>query len=438
MLPFGSLLPWPEERLGHPPADIVILNGLLVGRSIRSLLTALQSHAVYIREFCEPQHEGRLRDGEFREGHLRDIIQKRDFGSRIRNARALGDLPDDIIKNNDAVKPPAPSYKVTQLPPQLLVLILECGDCVFLFLRPTLDDKFEFVSTRFPCPLQKRLAPPGFHVAVDPSSRYMALACAEDLFVIYHLESAETLNQRYMRGESLNPVCSYHPRSVQGAIHKIEFLFPPPGHDYVTLLVFVVFEGQSRIVTYDWRLGDDYGAVLDEEKHGHRMPDEYRLPTLLIPLKFKSAFMMISEEHIAVVTETSHGPPSFEDCPMQPPPPSTLHHGHQEPLWTAWARPFRYSSYEDCIYLVREDGHIAFVEADSDGSITTSIIMLDQLDCHVDSAVTCLLGRSSEILVVGGSSGHGVMYRVYNPISPPPPLLSKIIAGTPEVLGDAF
>ncbi len=59
-------------------------------------------------------------------------MKKNDFGSRIRNARVLGDLPDDIIKNNDAVKPPAPSYEVTQLPPQLLVLVLECGDCVFL------------------------------------------------------------------------------------------------------------------------------------------------------------------------------------------------------------------------------------------------------------------------------------------------------------------
>ncbi len=419
MLPFRSFLPGRGKSFVHPPAAIAIPDGSLISRSMRSLLTAPQSHAVYIKEFCEPQHEGRLRDGEFREGHLRDIIQKRDFGSRIRNALVVGHLPDDIIKNNDAVKPPAPSYKVTQRPPQLLVLILETGDCVFLYLRPTLDDKFEFVSMRFPSPLQKRFTLPGFHVAVDPSSRYMALACAEDLFVIYHLESAETLNQRYMRNEPLNPVCSYHPRSVQGAIHKIQFLFPPPGHDYVILLVFIVLEGQSRLITYDWRLGDDYGAVLDEEKHGHRMPDEYRLPTLLIPLKFNSAFMMITEERIAVVTETSHGPPTFEDCPLQPPPASDLHHGQGEPLWTAWARPFRYSSYEDCIYLVREDGHIAFVESDSDGTITTSIIMLDQLDCHVDTAVSCLLGRSSEILVVGGSSGPGVMYRVCN--FPPPP-----------------
>ena len=382
-------------------------------------LTRPKSSSIQIKEFCESHYDGNLQEGEFSEGAFRDILRKNDFGSRIRNAAVIGCLPDEIIENNDAVRPPPPSNKDAQLPPQQLVVVLESGETVFLFARPTSDGQFEFVTTSYPTPLRNVLVSPGFHLAVDPSSRYMALGCAEDLFVVYELETAEVMNQRYVLGQPLQPVRSYQLRSVNGAIHKLDFLHPQKSDSsLVILLLFMAKDGESRMVTLDWQAGEALDKVLSLEKLGHRLPRLDQLPTLLIPLKMQSAFVMISENNIGVCTEAVHSSPVFISCQLQSPPATANHHGIQKPLWTAWARPFRYSTEDDCIYLVREDGRIAFLEVDADGGISNSIIMSQKLDCHTAGAVSCLLGRSSEILVVGGSYSPGVVYRVSLDTSP--------------------
>src|SRR5207253_7452724 len=67
--------------------------------------------------------------------------------------------------------------------------------------------------SQFPNP-REQLVYPGFHLAVDPSSRYMALACAQDFFVVSELQSHEMLNERYQAGESLQPVTKFHAREI--------------------------------------------------------------------------------------------------------------------------------------------------------------------------------------------------------------------------------
>lgn len=366
-----------------------------------------------------------------RDGQLQDIIRKNDFGSRIRNATVIGSLPDDI-KDNEDEKPLSPAIKSedgdivmddypegrpsnqASLPPQILLLVLECGDTVFLYLRAQADGSLEFTHARFASP-KEGLVYPGFHVALDPSSRYLALGCAEKYFVIHELKSVQQLDEQLRRGEPLTPVTSYRPRSVQGVIHKMEFLYPRFGDDHhIILLLLVVRNGRSKMVTYEWALGDSLRDVFAEEKRGTGMPVEHQMPVLLIPLRVCSAFILISEEQIVVCTDLLHGSPEWVDFTIAERPATTNYYGRDQPLWTAWARPFRLSHFfqeHDCVYLAREDGVVYFVEADADSTLTGSVFM-DKFDCNISTAFTCLFDKHTDILVMGGDSGPGAIWKV--------------------------
>lgn len=388
-----------------------------------------QDHFVQIRELQT-------------DGQLQDILRKNDFGSRIRHAAVIGSMPDIRTDEKDDKDEGAPGFRIKSedgdvlmdinddssadttlgsaaLPPQMLVLVLDCGDTVFLYIRSRPDGTVEFEHSRFVSPTAQ-LVRPGFHLAVDPSSRYMALGCAERSFVVYELDSLKSLEEQSRRGETLTPVVSYHLRSVQGVIHQVQFLYPRPGDDHhVILLLIIVRNGKSRMATYEWELGDNLKDVFAEEKRGHRMPTENQMPLLLIPLKVRSAFIAISEEQIAVCTETLHGPPNFETFTIEEGrPPTDNFHGRNKPLWTAWARPFRLSEYfrtNDCIYLAREDGVVYFIEADSESTLTGSLYM-DKFDCSISTAFSCLYDQYSDVLVMGGDSGPGAIWKVsFNP-----------------------
>jgi len=301
-----------------------------------------------------------------------------------------------------------------QLPPQLLMVVLECGDCIFLYLRHGSGGDLVFETARAPPP-GNRIVQPGFHLAIDPSSRYMVLGCAQDLFVVYELESLDVLNQQYIRNERLVPVRVQRPRSVQGVIHKVHFLYPrPEDQHHVILLLIIVRNNKSRMVTYEWELGDDLRRVFSEEKHGHRMPVANQMPVLIIPLTVRSAFIAISQEQVAVCTAGLYGPPNFETMEMENPRPTRNYHGRQRPLWTAWARPFRLSPYferRDCLYLAREDGEVIFIEADSESALDRSTFM-DKFDSNISGAFTCLFDQYTDVLVLGSESGPGAVWKV--------------------------
>ncbi|KAK1755781.1 mono-functional DNA-alkylating methyl methanesulfonate N-term-domain-containing protein [Echria macrotheca] len=379
------------------------------------------------------------------DGRLREIARKSDFGSRIRNACVVGTF--DIREDADGDGGTAQSLKMedvdpeagltdtpnVQFPPQMLLLVMECGDSIFLFLRRGSDGCLEFVASCCPSP-RKQLVYPGFHLAIDPSSRYVALACAQDFFVVYELESMENLGQAYAINDSLKPVRSIRPRTVRGVIYQIQFLYPRPGDDrHIILLLIIVRNNRSSMVTYEWNTGDDLSMVLAEEKRGHRMPVENQMPILIIPLTVKSAFIAISPEQVSVCTETLHGPPYFEAVEMQDKPPTRNHHGRGPPLWTAWARPFRLSPYfktRDCIYLAREDGVVIFIEADSESALDRSTFM-DTFDSNISKAFTCLFDQYTDVLMLGSESGPGAIWKV--PARQPLELLGTLPNWSPTV-----
>jgi len=372
-----------------------------------------------------------------RDGQLKKIIRKSDFGCRIRNAAVLGSIrrrnedddEDSFLTKAKAEDGDTPmddfdgagsryGHSTFQLPPQLLLLVLETGDCVFLMLRQHADGSMGFVTSRFPAP-SGNLAYPGFHLAVDPSSRYMALACARRFFVVYELESGENLSMRAARNEPLHPVKSHRPRAVQGVIHKMEFLHPRPEDDYhIILLLIIVKDDVSRMVTYEWEAGDDLKSVLAEEKDGHRLPKEHQMPLLLIPLTVRTAFLAISTKSIAVCKDILQGDPTFDDFPIQNHETSEFHHGRSEPIWTAWTRPYRESWYltsHDHIYLAREDGVVSFLDIDSD-NILGSTVKIIKSNCNISTAFCSLFDDFADILIMGSNSGAGAIWQVRSPL----------------------
>jgi len=294
-------------------------------------------------------------------------------------------------------------------------VVLECGVCVFLSIRKNSHGILEFWSDRFDCTKRSRNVYPGFHAAVDPSSRYLALACSEGLFVVYELESKSRLQEKYDSGQTLNPVRTWWPRAVQGVIHKMEFLFPRPSDDYhIILLLIVVQNGRSRMVTYDWELGDDLGGVLSAEKAGHRLPKEHEMPLLIVPLTVQNSFFAVSAGCIGVCKDSLQGSPTFEEIVTDAPGQTELHHGIKHPLWTAWARPFRRQDYyelKDIIYLAREDGTITYFEINAT-DIVSSSLPVGNFNCNISTAFTTVWDTFYDILIMGGDSGPGAIWKV--------------------------
>jgi hypothetical protein len=373
---------------------------------------------------------------------LKDIVRKNDFGCRIRNACVVGSaiIPelDDNPSSQHAIKTEdnhtngsfgfsSSNYLGSrhQLPPQFLFVALETGDNVFLFVQPGPDSnskpKFVGISCGGSRHMKKLM---GFNLAVDPSSRYMAMASPTDQIVISELASHTELNESYLRGEPLRMFKSIRLRTIPGVIHKMTFLYPRPGDDrHIILLLVLVKQRKSRVVSttviYEWELGDDLSKVFAEEKQGHRMPVEFQMPLMLIPLTVQSAFLAISADQIALCTECLHGPPMFETIELAPQPTTPNHRGRQYPLWAAWARPFRLWSYNrsrDCVYLAREDGVVLLLEADQDSALTSHA--LDPFPCNISDAFACLFDHSTDVLVLGSHSGPGGYWKVR--ISSPP------------------
>lgn len=370
-----------------------------------------------------------------RDGRLRNVVRKSDFGSRIRNAKVVGIGPDEdrdeadfsniAVKtenDSDVVMKDADSNLSPELPPQMLLLVLESGDCVFLFLHTTRDGALGFESSSFST--SSHLKHPGFHLAVDPSSRYIALGCTENHFIVYELESADELRKQYSEQcvkhesdrEPLKFIRKSCPRSVYGVINHVEFLHPRPADDYhIILLLIIVKNGMSRMVTFDWEAAEeDLKDVLRQEKNGYRLPAEHQIPILLIPLKVRTAFLAISPNSIAVCKDVLQGPPEFEDFRIQDHETSEFHHGIYEPLWTAWTRPYRLPSAHatrDFIYLAREDGVVTYLEIDSE-NIPGATSKILKSECNISTAFCSLFDRYSDILIIGGDSGPGTIWQV--------------------------
>lgn len=100
--------------------------------------------------------------------------------------------------------------------------------------------------------------------------------------------------------------------------------------------------------------------------------------------------------------------------PAEPPAPTPLYHGNGDPLWVAWARPFRNKKYlekTDIIYLAREDGAIIHIEIDA-AELLPSVTNVGCLEANIDTAFTSAYDIFADVLMIGGDSGPGGIWKV--------------------------
>ncbi|KAJ4193419.1 hypothetical protein NW755_003411 [Fusarium falciforme] len=367
------------------------------------------------------------------DGQAHEVIRKADFGSRIRNALVLGTPPEggpdgtasSVIKTEDAdilmqdAPKPHEGNARQPLPPQLLVLILESSDMVFLFVRELPDHTLEFVTTKYESP--RNLKYLGYHFIINPSSRYIAAGSAEGAFIIYELETLANMSTQYQLQGYYQPVKNLKVRIADGIIHKLEFLYPRPEDDYHIILLIIIVRREairgshiSRMVVYDWEASDDVEGILKLEKAGTPLPKEHRMPLMIIPLRINTAFIAVSEHAIGIVKNAFTGQTSFDTLETHSPSQTNLHHGAAGPLWTAWARPFRLNKYfekTDIIYLAREDGVIAHIELDS-ADLLPSVTTVGTISTNISTAFTTAYDVFSDVFIIGGESGPGGIWKL--------------------------
>ncbi|TVY80576.1 hypothetical protein LSUE1_G004225 [Lachnellula suecica] len=369
---------------------------------------------------------------------LWDVVRKENFGARIRNARAFGSMKDyrkeedgysgTQIKEEDTMIMDTDSHHMIRngqaesLCPQFIVLQLDTGDSVFLMLRKTDVGELKLVSSRHRVPKPMLGLQPGMHLTVDPSSRYIAVGCSENLFTVYAIHSRAQLLKHYVPDSPLRFVESNGFFNTKGIILKMEFLYPSADdEDHMILLVLVVVSGKTRMMRYEWAAGDDLAKVRPRTTKGHRLAASRQMPVLLIPLIFKSAFILIFETFMSVCQNILEDSPTFIDFNSNPDPPTNLYHGKGKPLFTAWTRPTRlvkHTKHRDDIYIVREDGALKLLEIDSE---LEELMQLDHpvgpLEGNCGTALASLDynypgSENGDMLITGGDSCSGGTYLI--------------------------
>ncbi|KFY52742.1 hypothetical protein V496_08233 [Pseudogymnoascus sp. VKM F-4515 (FW-2607)] len=436
-------------------------------------------------------------------GRLSEVGRVANLGSRIRNARVLGSLPwnpsapkkDGGIRNfsgrpkpgvsNECIEPEDgvqwggphgglhadsrshsgfdssmshdtsflvadgsadPSMFETgaqdnrRLGPQTIVFVLEAGDLMFLCAPDFGPD-----APIQPILSRHNIAKPllgenlGAHLTADPSSRYLALGCSENVISIYALKSREEIDAQYISRQPLSCIREERSFQVNGVILKIEFLFPSfKDPDHIILLLLISRNGKTRMHVYEWISGQPLSAIRQNHKKGHLLDDCYRTPILLIPLTIKSAFVLVCEQSVAVCEGLLEGSPQCHHSHLGHDEPSPVHKGRNAPLWTSWTRPVRtkrYAATNDDIYIAREDGLVKYLENNFDEFLCTGV-NLGGITCNIGTAFTNLdskfpgpNGEIGDILLVGGDSCPGGLYWVQ--ARQPARLLSTLQNWTP-------
>ena len=366
------------------------------------------------------------------------MVQKNNFGARIRNARVVGSIKENSQGRGDVLSTQIKeegddagaktgagddgktnSQRQDPLPPQAILLQLDSGDSLFLRLRQNGTRRWEFVSSRQRVSKPMLTVQPGMHLAVDPSSRYVAVGCSEGVFAIYALNSRDELVRQHVQGQPLRYIESERYIYFPGVVHKMDFLYPSEDDEkHIILLVLVVFKGRTRMQLYEWETDCDLRQIRAHSRRGYLLEETRQMPILLIPITKLSMFLLICDNSIALCRGILQGSPTFSDYGGEDAT-TKIHHGSGPPLWTAWTRPFRlpYHTYkQDDIYLVREDGLLKYLELkiQQDDIVEMGVGTLDS-NCGTALAsldYNPLDGNTPDLLITGGDAYAGATYVV--------------------------
>ena len=168
-----------------PPLKGILTRTLMPSSVIKSILPARIRHRAKNDVVLITEHTLELKE-LLPNGTLRAVVEKEDFGSGIRAARAIGDpgldarIPptagiDSIIKQEVSEEVTRLPHGLQEAPPQILVLTLESDLLIFLFAYQDSSDQVRFVTHSRPLLNIKNTEQPentvyksGKHIAVDP------------------------------------------------------------------------------------------------------------------------------------------------------------------------------------------------------------------------------------------------------------------------------
>lgn len=349
------------------------------------------------------------------DGHLEHVATKSDFGTCIRAARVFTVDPeppeeDALIKvenrEDDTTK---------SLPPQFVVLTLATDDLIFLYLREDQDGKLRFVHQT--CPMatyDKTLWQVGEHLAVDPFSRGLAVAANEREVVLYSALPKNRIQAELQANyQDWCPVTAERALPVEGVIQHMEFLYPSDSDpDHVILLLIVTDQRRTKALWIDWYYSDDYSGrqtnLHQAQIHPAQPIDSAKtVSSLLIPLR-NAAFLFVGGNQVKLFRNFLSGSSTgmtvgLVDIPTPYPGGSS-----RLPTWTSWCPPRRNktASQVDDVYMLREDGAVAYLRIGADGKLQSN--SAGDAECHAGSAFASLGDPSDpDILAIGGEQSSG-------------------------------
>lgn len=198
----------------------------------------------------------------------------------------------------------------------------------------------------------------------------------------------------------------------------MDFLHPSKGDDYHVILLLVVSRNKkTRLMRIEWDCRSSL-RDLDQKKPGQTLPHPERLPLLLIPLTYGTAFALVCEHQIVVYKDILTGLATGQACKLEHyEPPEEPGSSKKLPIWTQWARPMRPTDRRqptmDNIYLCREDGVVRYIDIREDSnSMVSSNYKAGILNTNVGTAFAAVdLGdESNDLLVAAGEMGDGGMW----------------------------
>ncbi|KAL8726238.1 MAG: hypothetical protein Q9181_006131 [Wetmoreana brouardii] len=373
----------------------------------------------------------RVEEDPFTAIALEDVVVMSDFDSPIQAAKVFGlrrepklpRFPGKYWNLNDGPQSPPETkpepFHEDEIPPQILVLSLASRTLVFLFAYHDVYGVIHFLSSTWPLPAQVPLTEElGVILAVDPKSRAMAVGACENRVTIYALKAVDRMRREVESSEGLNsrnfrPIQEEKHMDVNGVILKMEFLHPPKGDEHhVILLLVIAKDEKTRLVRFEWDCRSSLREI--DKKPGQPMPHAQRLPLLLVPLIYGTAFALVYEHELVVYRHILTGNAIGQSCPLEEY--ETLEgprHPRRLPMWTQWARPMRPHTIMDNIYLCREDGVIRYIDVrEGTDPMISSNYKAGILEANLGSAfATVDLGdESNDLLLAAGEMGDGGMW----------------------------
>ncbi|KAH9826080.1 Mono-functional DNA-alkylating methyl methanesulfonate N-term [Teratosphaeria destructans] len=347
------------------------------------------------------------------DGHLEHVAFKNDFDARIRAAKVLC-LDLDTRESEDyhglKLEDGSSSDQCGSLPHDLLVLTLDSpDDLLFLYIQKDENGRPQFRQQSRPMPRAETLGfQPGHHLAVDPQSRAMAVAANQQEIVIYAIKDLNRVRDRLqMNSPDWIPTSTERQIQVSGVIQHMDFLIPSDDDSgHIILLLVVAENSTTKAMWLDWSHASD---LKDVQVHPMQALDASNTSTnLLIPLS-NTTFILTIGNVLKLCKDLLSGSLKCTEAVFDF---EARHAGSStmQPLWVSWCRPPRTRASRrkyDCIYLVREDGSLHYLELKSSGSIFSSTA--GHFECHVDTAFASLSDTDpgADILAVAGNMSTG-------------------------------